>query len=589
MPSTPHHEQQRRPARRGQLPLGALVPGVARLRRYDRAWLRGDVLAGLTVAAYLVPQVMAYAEIAGLPATAGLWAAVAALLVYAVMGSSPQLSIGPESTTALMTAVALGGLAAGDPGTYAVYAAGLAIVVGVLCIVAGVARLGFVAELLSRPVLVGYMCGIAALMVVSQLGHLTGMTVTDESAHGQVIQVVGQLGELHGPTFVLGMLVLIFLLVAHWKVPRLPGPLLGLLVATGAVVVLGLRSRGVEVVGPVESGFPDVRAPNLALRDLALLVPAAVGVALVGFTDTMLTGRAFASRRGDDIDGNRELLALGVANVAAGVAQGFPVSSSGSRTALGVAAGSRSQLHALVTVVAVVLAITLGSSVISAVPVAALGAVVVYAATRLVDVADIGRMARFRLSELLLTVVTAGGVMALGPLTGILVAVGLSVLDLLHRVARPHDGILGFVPGLAGMHDMDDYPTAEPVAGLVVYRYDSPLFFANAQDFLRRALVAVDRSRTPVEWFLLNAEANVTIDITGLDALVSLDDELRRRGIVLALARVKHELRADLERGGFLERIGEAHVFMTLPTAVAAYVGWYQRRHGRAPEGAVGS
>ncbi|MEO6020327.1 MAG: STAS domain-containing protein, partial [Knoellia sp.] len=166
---------------------------------------------------------------------------------------------------------------------------------------------------------------------------------------------------------------------------------------------------------------------------------------------------------------------------------------------------------------------------------------------------------------------------------------GLSVLDLLHRVARPHDGILGFVPGLAGMHDMDDYPTAEPVTGLVVYRYDSPLFFANAQDFLRRALVAVDRSRTPVEWFLLNAEANVTIDITGLDALVSLDDELRRRGIVLALARVKHELRADLERGGFLERIGEAHVFMTLPTAVAAYAGWYQQRHGRPPEGAVGS
>ncbi len=559
------------------------------LRRYDRAWLRGDVVAGLTVAAYLVPQVMAYAEIAGLPATAGLWAAVAALLVYAVLGSSPQLSIGPESTTALMTSVALGGLAAGDPARYAVYAASLAIVVGVLCIVAGVARLGFVAELLSRPVLVGYMCGIAALMVVSQLGHLTGLMVKDGSAAAEVTQVARHLGAVHAPTVLLGLLVLALLLLLAWKLPRLPGPLLALLLASAAVIVLGLRSRGVLVIGPVDSGFPDVRAPHLHPTDLALLVPAAVGVALVGFTDTMLTARAFASRRGDTIDNNQELVALGLANVAAGVAQGFPVSSSGSRTALGVAAGSRSQVHSLVTVVAVLLAVTLGSSVISAVPVAALGAVVVYAATRLVDVADLRRMARFRRTELLLSVVTAGGVMALGPLTGILVAVGLSVLDLLHRVARPHDGILGFVPGLAGMHDMDDYPTAESVGGLVVYRYDSPLFFANAQDFLRRALVAVDRSHTPVEWFLLNAEANVTIDITGLDALVELDDELRRRGIVLALARVKHELRADLERGGFLERIGEGHVFMTLPTAVAGYVNWYREQHGGEPRGAGGS
>jgi len=564
-----------------------LVPGVARLRGYDRVWLRGDVVAGLTVAAYLVPQVMAYAEIAGLPATAGLWAAVAALLVYALMGSSPQLSIGPESTTALMTAVALGGLAAGDPGRYAVYAASLAMLVGVLCIVAGVARLGFVAELLSRPVLVGYMCGIAALMVVSQLGHLTGLTVKDGSAAAEISQVARHVGEMHAPTLLLGMLVLVLLLMTSWKLPRLPGPLLGLLLAAGSVVVLDLRSRGVLVIGAVESGIPDVRAGLLDPQDLVLLLPAAVGVALVGFTDTILTARAFASRRGDDIDNNQELLALGVANVAAGVAQGFPVSSSGSRTALGVAAGSHSQVHALITVVAVLLAVTLGSAVISVVPLAALGAVVVYAATRLVDVADIRRMAGFRRTELLLTVVTAGGVLVLGPLTGILVAVGLSVLDLLHRVARPHDGILGFVPGLAGMHDMDDYPTAEPVAGLVVYRYDSPLFFANAQDFLRRALHAVDSSGTPAEWFVLNAEANVTIDITGLDALASLADELGRRDIVLVLARVKHELRADLEHGGFLDRIGDDHVFMTLPTAVAAYVRWYQHEHGRVPKGAV--
>ncbi|MEO6020816.1 MAG: sulfate permease [Knoellia sp.] len=565
--------------------LGAIVPGLTRLRRYDRSWLRGDLLAGVTVAAYLIPQVMAYAQIAGVPAAAGIWAAVAALVVYAVFGSSPQLSVGPESTTALMTAVALGGLAIADATKYVVYAALLAVLVGLLCIAAGAARLGFVAELLSRPVLVGYMGGIAALMVVSQLGHLTGITVSGGSAREVLLQFGTHLHELQGTTAMLSAVVLSLLLLAHWKVPWLPGPLLFLLLAAAAVAVFDLERRGVEVVGPISSALPEVRMPAFDHHVLVLLFPAAVSVALVGFTDNVLTARAFAGRHGDPIRPNQELLALGVANLAAGVAQGFPVSSSGSRTALAAAAGSRSQLYSLAAVATVLVTVTLAAPVLAAIPVAALGAVVVYAATRLLDVPALRRMAAFRRTELALCVITAGGVVAFGPLTGVLVAVGLSVVDLLHRVARPHDGILGFVPGVAGMHDVDDYPTAEPVAGLVVYRYDSPMFFANAEDFLRRALVAVDRSPTPVEWLILNAEANVTIDITGLDALTDLDDELRRRGIVLALARVKHELRQDLERGGFIARIGDEHVFMTLPTAVSAYADWYRDRHDVPPAG----
>ena len=549
--------------------LGAIVPGLTRLRRYDRSWLRGDLLAGVTVAAYLIPQVMAYAQIAGVPAAAGIWAAVAALVVYAVFGSSPQLSVGPESTTALMTAVALGGLAIADATKYVVYAALLAVLVGLLCIAAGAARLGFVAELLSRPVLVGYMGGIAALMVVSQLGHLTGITVSGGSAREVLPQFGTHLHELQGTTAMLSAVVLSLLLLAHWKVPWLPGPLLFLLLAAAAVAVFDLERRGVEVVGPISSALPEVRMPAFDHHVLVLLFPAA----------------AFAGRDGDPIRPNQELLALGVANLAAGVAQGFPVSSSGSRTALAAAAGSRSQLYSLAAVATVLVTVTLAAPVLAAIPVAALGAVVVYAATRLLDVPALRRMAAFRRTELALCVITAGGVVAFGPLTGVLVAVGLSVVDLLHRVARPHDGILGFVPGVAGMHDVDDYPTAEPVAGLVVYRYDSPMFFANAEDFLRRALVAVDRSPTPVEWLILNAEANVTIDITGLDALTDLDDELRRRGIVLALARVKHELRQDLERGGFIARIGDEHVFMTLPTAVSAYADWYRDRHDVPPAG----
>jgi SulP family sulfate permease len=358
-----------------------------------------------------------------------------------------------------------------------------------------------------------------------------------------------------------------------------------LLLAAAAVAVLDLERRGVAVVGPVSSAVPGPRVPAISRNELALLLPAAVSVALVGFTDNVLTARAFASRRGDTIDPNQELLALGLANVAAGAAQGFPVSSSASRTALGAAVGSRSQVHSLAAVVAVLVTVTLAAPVLASIPIAALAAVVVYAATRLVDVTGLRRMAAFRRTELALCISTAVAVVALGPLVGVLVAVGLSAVDLLHRVARPHDGILGFVPGVAGMHDVDDYPTAEPVTGLVVYRYDSPIFFANAQDFLRRALMALDRSPTSVEWFVLDAEATVTIDITGLDALNSLDDELRRRGVVLALARVKHELQHDLERGGFIARIGAEHVFMTLPTAVAAYAEWYGHRHDAPPEG----
>lgn len=563
----------------------SLAPGVAAMRGYRRSALRGDLVAGVTVAAYLVPQVMAYAEVAGMPAVAGLWAAIAALLVYAVLGSSPQLSVGPESTTALMTAVALGTLGLTGAGEYAATAAMLAVLVGSICILGWALSLGFVAEALSRPVLDGYLCGIAVLMVVSQLDNLTRLDIPEGSVLEQGGFVMGHVPDVHVPTAVMAVLLLCLLFLGSWKVPRLPVPLVAVVLAAGAVVVLGLESRGVAVVGSFNSALPSVELPRPGLDDVALLLPAALSVALVGFTDNVLTARAFATRRGDTIDNNQELLALGVANLAAGATQGFPVSSSGSRTAIGVAAGSQTQLHSVIALLAVVLAAALAGPALAVVPAAALGALVVYAASRLVDVADLRRLARFRRTELWLCLATATAVVLLGPLTGVLVAVGLSVLDLLHRVARPHDGVLAFVPGVAGMHDVDDYPTAQPVTGLVVYRYDSPLFFANAQDFLRRALRAVDTSATPVEWFLLNAEANVSVDVTALDALVDLDRELKRRGVILALARVKHELRDDLVRGGFVALIGPERVFMTLPTAVQAYAAWYRQGHGDLPQG----
>jgi sulfate permease, SulP family len=562
-----------------------LLPGVGLMRRYERGWLRGDVLAGVTVTAYLLPQVMAYAEVAGLPAVVGLWASVAALLVYAVFGSSPQLSVGPESTTALMTATALGGLAAGKPERYAALAAALAGLVGLFCLVAWAARLGFLAELLSRPVLVGYMSGVAVLMIISQLGKLTGLSVEGDTPLAEIAFVLGHLSEADATTFLLAMAVLTFLLVGARLFPRTPVPLIGMLLAAGVVVLFDLQDNGVTVVGPVPRELPSLQLPAIDVGDLRELFPAALGITIVAFTDNILTARAFETRHAGGLDSNQELLALGAANLAVGAAQGFPVSSSGSRTAIGDAMGSRSQLYSLVALGSVVLTVLFLGPVLAAFPSAALGAVVVYAAVRLVDVPEFRRIGTFRRIELALALGTTVAVLALGVLQGVLVAVALSVLDLLYRVTRPHDGILGYVPGVAGMHDIDDYADAQPVPGLVVYRYDSPLFFANAQDFTRRALAAIDSSPTPTRWFLLNAEANTAVDVTAVDALEALREEVSRRGIIFAMARVKQDLRDDLQRAGLIDRVGESRIFMTLPTAVTAYVEWSVDTLGKPPEG----
>jgi high affinity sulfate transporter 1 len=561
-----------------------LLPGAAVLAGYERGWLRGDLLAGITVAAYLVPQVMAYATVAGLPPVVGLWAILAPLALYALLGSSRQLSIGPESTTALMTAVIVGPIAAGDPARYAQLAAALAVLVGLLCLICWVLRLGFVADLLSKPILVGYMAGVALIMIVGQLGKLTGVPVSGESFLSQLTSFFRGMPHVHLATLLLAAVMLAFLFLLQWRFPRAPAPLLAVLLATAAVAVFGLERYGIRVVGAVPSGLP---APSLpATGDLASLLLPAVGLLLVGYTDNILTTRAFAARRNYEIDANQELLALGTANLGAGLLRGFPVSSSGSRTALGDAAGSRTQLFSLVALASVVVVLLFAGPLLATFPAAALGAIVVYAALRLIDVAEFRRLAAFRRSELLLALGALAGVLAFDILYGVLAAVALSVAEMLARVARPHDAILGLVPGLAGMHDVDDYPQARTVPGLVVYRYDSPLFFANAEDFRRRALAAVNQHRGPVAWFVLNTEAIVEVDITGLDAVEALRRELERRDIVFALARVKQDLMVFLETSGLAASIGEEHIFPTLPTALAAYEQW-REQHPPPPETAT--
>ena len=550
------------------------LPGLGVLLRYDRSWLRGDLLAGITVAAYLIPQVMAYAEIIGLPPQVGLWAVVAPVILYAFLGTSRQLSVGPESTTALLTAAAILALGGTDPSRRAGLAALVAVAVGVVCLIGAVARLGFLASLLSRPVLVGYLAGIGLLMVISQYGNLTGLAIGGADPWSQTASLLGQLGAVHVPTVILGLSVAVVLFVLRRWAPSWPGPLLVMLASAASVGLTPIGSLGLAVVGTLPQTPPGWALPDVTSVGILPLIQAALGVSVVAYSDVILTGRAFAARREERIDANAELLALGAANLANGFLGGIPVSSSASRTVIGDSAGSRTQLHSLVAAATVVLAIFFLSPVLAAFPQAALAGLVVYAGLRLVDLAELRRIAAFRLSELVLALVTMAAVLVVGLLNGIAIAVALSLLDLIRRIAHPHDGVLGYVPGLAGMHDIDDYPDAAQVPGLVVYRYDSPLFFANADDFLTRALAGVDRAPAPPQWFLLNAEANVEIDLTALDALEQLRATLTERGIVFAMARVKMELRDQLNVGGFLDRVGADRIFPTLPTAVAAFTAW---------------
>ena len=557
-------------------------PGLVTLRGYQRSWLRGDLIAGVTVAAYLVPQVMAYAGVAGLPPVTGLWAALPPLACYAVLGSSRLVSLGPESTTALMTAVAIGPLAAGNPSRYATLAALLALLVGLLAVVAWLVRLGFVADLLSRPVLVGYLAGVALIMIAGQLGRLTGVRVTGETFIGQVVSFTGRLVQVNSGDVAIAVAVLVFLFTAQSRWPRLPGPLVAVLLSTAVCAIFSLGQHGVALVGYIPAGLPAPGLPKVHLGDVRELILPALGVLLVAFSDDVLTARAF--ERGDEvIDANAELLALGVSNAGVGLLHGFPISSSGSRTAIGLAAGAHTQAYSLTALTSILGVLLFARPVLASFPEAALGAIVVYAAVRLIDVQAFRRLAAFRRSEFVLALAACSGVLIFDILYGVVTAVGLSVAELLWRVGRPHDAIQGLVPGLAGMHDVDDYPQAETIPGLVVYRYDAPLFFANAQDFRRRALAAADHGPGPARWFVLNTEANVEVDFTALEALEAVRAELSRRGTIFALARVKQDLLDDLEAFGLAGKVGAQHIFPTLPTAVAAYRQWASQHPPPAP------
>lgn len=553
--------------RKAALPI---MPGLKRLLSYQQTWLQTDVLAGVTVAAYLIPQCMAYGELAGVEPVRGLWAILPPMAIYALLGSSPQLSVGPESTTAVMTAAAIAPLVA-NGGDYAILASLLALIVGLTCVVGYVARLGFLAELLSKPILIGYMAGVALIMIVGQLGKIGGIGIEANTIFGTAIEFWQKLDRIHLPTFILAVLVLVFLLAIQRRFPTAPGPLLAVLLSTAAVAIFHLDRQGVAVVGAIEAGLPHFSLPQISIQQTFPLVASAIGIAFVGYSDNVLTARAFATRNRYKIDANQELLALGVANLGNGLMQGFPVSSSGSRTAIGNSLGSKTQMFSLVALVVVVAVLLFLRSLLALFPKAALGAIVIFAALKLIEIPEFLRLLRFRRSEFLLAAIATVGVLVTDILIGVVVVVGLSALDLLARVARPHDAVLGEVPGVPRLHDIEDWEGAKTIPGLVIYRYDAPLYFANAENFKRRSLEAIEAEASPVEWFVLDAEAIGELDVTAADMLAELHDELAARGITLAMARVKQDLLIQLKRAGLLEKIGARQIYFTLHTAIARF------------------
>jgi high affinity sulfate transporter 1 len=559
------------PARRS---IADVVPGLAVVRSYRLGWLPRDVIAGLILTALLVPQGMAYAELAGLPPITGLYTSILCLAGYAVFGPSRVLVLGPDSSLGPMIAACVVPLAAanGDPGRAVAYASVLALMVGVVTVLAGVFRLGFVADLLSKPTQIGYMNGLALTIVIGQLPKLFGFSVDADGLIEETGAFVA--GLTNGRTVPAALLVgvgsLVLILGFQRLLPRVPGVLVAVVLAIVAVNVFDLTGLGVSVVGVLPEGFPPFTIPTVPLADLGLLFAGALGIALVSLTDTISTASAFAARSGDEVDGDKEMIGIGAANIAAGFFQGFPVSTSGSRTAVAAQNGAKTQVTGLVGAGAILLMLVLAPGLLRNLPQPTLAAVVIAASLSLADLAGMRRLWRQRRSDFALAMTAFLGVALLGVLPGIALAVVLSILDVFNRAWRPYQAVLGRVTGIPGYHDTTVHPDAEHLPGLVIYRFDSPLIFANATTF-RDAVFRLAGTEPAPTWILVAAEPITDIDTTAADMLEDLDRRLNTAGVSLVFAELKTPVRRKVERYELTGVIDPAHFFPTVTDAVHAY------------------
>ncbi len=550
------------------------MPGLQTLRHYEAAWLRHDIVAGLVLTTMLVPVGIAYAVASGVPGIYGLYATIIPLLAYALFGPSRILVLGPDSSLAAVILAVVLPLSGGDPVRAIALAAMMAVVSGVVCIVAGLARLGFITELLSKPIRYGYMNGIALTVLISQLPKLFGFSIDGVGPVKDLWAIATSVvdGMANWTTFAVGAATLAVILLLKGN-KRLPGILIAVIGATLAVGVLDLDAHaGVSVLGSLPQGLPAFAIPWITAADIVPVLTGGLAVALVSFADTSVLSRVYAARTRTYVDPNQEMVGLGVANLAAGFFQGFPISSSSSRTPVAEAAGSKTQLTGVVGALTVALLLVVAPNLLQNLPTSALAAVVIASAIGLFEFADLRRIYRIQRWEFWLSIVCTVGVAVLGAIPGIGLAILIAVIEFLWDAWRPYSAVLGRAEGIKGYHDITRYPDARRIPGLVLFRWDAPLFFANAELFRDRVLDAVAISPTPVSWIVVAAEPVTSVDITSADMLAELDQTLQAAGIELCFAEMKDPVKDKLKRFGLFARLGEDLFFPTTGAAVSSYL-----------------
>lgn len=549
------------------------LPGLDTLRRYEAAWLPYDVFAGVVLATMLVPVGIAYAVASGLPGIYGLYATIVPLLAYALFGPSRILVLGPDSALAGILLGVITPLAHGDPVRAVTLAGMMAIVSGLACILAGVARLGFVTELLAKPIRYGYMNGIALTVLISQLPKFFGFSIEGEGPLRSLWAIVKAIlaGQINWVAFAIGAATLAIILFLRNS--RLPGILIAVVAATIIVGVLDLGTlHGVKVLGPLPQGLPAFAIPWITTDDIVPVVLGGCAIAMVSFADTSVLSRSYAARLGTRVDPNQEMVGLGAANLATGFFQGFPISSSSSRTPVAEAAGARTQLTGVVGALAIALLLLAAPNLLQHLPTAALAAVVIASAIGLFEVTDLKRIYRIQRWEFWLSIVCFVGVAVFGVIPGIGLAIALAIIEFLWDGWRPHSAILGRAQGVKGYHDITRYPDARRIPGLVLFRWDAPLFFANAEFFRERVMDAVATSPTPVRWLVVAAEPVTSVDVTACDVVAELDQTLSAQGIELCFAELKDPVKDKLKRFGLFAQLGEHYFFPTIGVAVSRYL-----------------
>lgn len=546
------------------------MPGLRVVVGYRREWLASDLVAGVSVAAAALPIGIAYARVAGFPPAVGIYSCILPAVAYALFGSSRQLIVNPDAAACAIVAATLAPMAAaGDAARYLDLSIALTLLTGLLCVAGGIAGFGVIANFLSRPILTGYLNGIALSIIAGQLGTLLGFKVAAKGFARTLAEVARRLGETHLPTLAAGLALLLLLLALKRLAPRAPAPLAAAVLAIGAVYAFGLDRLGVAVVGPVPAGFPTPRIPTVQAGDLWPLLLGACGIVLVSFCSMMTTARGFAAKNDYTIDANRDMIALGVADLSSGLSRGFAVSGAASRTAVADAAGGKTQVTALAAAATMAAVLLFLTAPLANLPTAALAAILISAVMGLFDFASMREYYRVSRPEFRHSLVAMIGVMSVGVLPGILVAVALALLRLLRLASRPHDAVLGLLAEKDGVYTVGE--GGREIPGLIVYRFDSSLLFFNADYFKDRVLALCNAAGTPPEWLLFDAESAPVLDVTGAAVLESLRAELTGRGVVLAVTRAKGLFRGMLERTGLAERIGPAYFFPAVHVGVKAF------------------